>query len=92
VKDGVLVRSVSKNSAAEKAGLKAGDVIIRIDEAKVTTPREITRAIRDLKSKTTFPITLVRSHKEMTLSVTVASQKSEAAPPAPPAPRSGTRL
>jgi serine protease Do len=95
VKDGVLVRSVSKNSAAEKAGLKAGDVIIKIDETKVTAPREITRAIRDLKSRTTFPITLVRSHKEMTLSVTVASQKSEAAPkapPAPPAPRSGTRL
>jgi serine protease Do len=94
VKDGVLVRSVSKDSAAEKGGLKAGDVILKIDETKVTTPREITRAIRDLRSKATFPVSLVRNHKEMTLSVTVATDKSESAPPpALPAPRSpGTRL
>ncbi|MFB3776155.1 MAG: PDZ domain-containing protein [Bryobacteraceae bacterium] len=77
VKEGVLVRSVSKDSAAEKAGLKAGDVILKIDETKVTSPREITRAIRDLKSKTTFPIALVRNHKEMTVTVTLASEKSE---------------
>ncbi len=39
VKEGVLVRAVIKGSAAEKAGIKAGDVITRIDDAKVATPR-----------------------------------------------------
>jgi len=95
VKEGVLVRSVSKNSAAEKAGLKAGDIILKIDEAKVTSPREITRAIRDLKSKNTFPITVMRNHKEMTVSATVSNEVAKPAPPAPPAvpaPPAGTRL
>ncbi|HSW49342.1 MAG TPA: PDZ domain-containing protein [Bryobacteraceae bacterium] len=93
VKEGVLVRSVSKDSAAERAGLKAGDVILKIDETKVTSPREITSAIRGLKSKTTFPITLVRSHKEMTVTATVATQKSEGPTPAPARQVStGTRL
>jgi len=97
VKEGVLVRSVSKNSAAEKAGLKAGDVILKIDDTKVTAPRDITRAIRDLRSKNTFPITVMRNHKEMTVSATVASERSDApAPPPPPAspapPPPGTRL
>src|SRR5206468_1454658 len=41
VKEGALVRSVSKNSPAEKAGIKAGDVIIKVDDSKVSSPREI---------------------------------------------------
>ena len=88
VKEGVLVRSVSKDSAAEKAGLKAGDVIMKIDDTKVATPREITSAIRALRSKNTFPVTVVRNHKEMTVSVTVSADRSEGpVPPVPPAPR-----
>jgi len=87
VKEGVLVRSVSKDSAAEKAGVKAGDVILKIDEAKVTTPREITNAIRNLGSKSTFPVTVVRNHKEMSVSVTVSEHRGEAPPTPPKAPR-----
>jgi serine protease Do len=90
VKEGVLVRSVSKDSAAEKAGLKAGDVIIKIDDTKVSTPREITNAIRALRSKNTFPVTVVRNRKEMTVSVTVPADRAEGPvapkPPAPPRP------
>ena len=87
VKEGVLVRSVSKDSAAEKAGVKAGDVILKIDEAKVTTPREITNAIRNLGSKSTFPVTVVRNHKEMSVSVTVSEHRGETPPAPPKAPR-----
>src|SRR5207253_2952696 len=36
VKDGVLVRSVNQGAAADKAGIKAGDVIIRVDDSKVS--------------------------------------------------------
>jgi serine protease Do len=76
VKEGVLVRSVVKGSAAEKAGLKAGDVITRVDTTKVTAPREITNAIR-AKRGGTFPVTLVRERKEMTLNVTVEEERSD---------------
>jgi len=71
VKAGVLVRSVAKDSAAAKAGMNAGDVITKVDETGVSQPQEITRALRTLQTKKTFPVIVVRNHKEMTLSVTL---------------------
>jgi serine protease Do len=75
VKDGVLVRSVIKNSAADKAGIKAGDVIVKVDDSKVTTPREISSVLRSLRSKRTFPVVVVRKQQEVTLQVTVEESR-----------------
>lgn len=74
VKDGVLVRSVMKDSAASKAGLKAGDVILKVDGAKVTTPREVSSAIRS-RTKDTLPLTVMRQHHETTVNVTVDEER-----------------
>ena len=71
VKEGVLVKLVRKNSAAEKAGIKAGDVVVKVDDSTVATPQEITRALRALGSKKTFTVTVVRNKKEMPLTVTI---------------------
>ncbi len=71
VKDGVLVKSVMKNSAAEKAGIKAGDVIVKVDDTKVSTTREITSALRAARSKNTVIVTVVRNKREMPLTVTI---------------------
>jgi serine protease Do len=76
VQEGVLVRSVKKGSAAEKAGLKAGDVITKVDDSKVTSSAEITRVLRGVKSKKTFGVTVVRNRKEMPLTVTMESTGS----------------
>jgi len=76
VQEGVLVRSVKKGSAADKAGIKAGDVITKVDDSKVATSAEITRALRGLKSKKTFGVTVVRNKKEMPLTVTMESTGS----------------
>jgi len=70
VKEGVLVRSVTKGSAADKAGIKAGDVITRVDDSKVTTPADISGRVRSIHGKP-VPVVLVRDHKEMTLTVAV---------------------
>ena len=79
VKEGVLVRSVGKGTAAEKAGLKAGDVLLKVDDSKVTSPREVTSALRAGRSsaKRTFPVSLMRDKREMTLSVTMEEESSE---------------
>ncbi len=77
VQSGVLVRSVLKETPAAKAGLKAGDVILKVDDTKVTTPREISSAMRSLNAKKTFPLTVRRNHKEMSLSVTVDAPSGE---------------
>jgi serine protease Do len=76
VQEGVLVRSVKKGSAAEKAGIKAGDVITKVDDSRVTSSSEITRVLRGLKSKKTFNVTVIRNHKEMPLTVTMESTGS----------------
>lgn len=77
VKEGVLVRSVLKDSAAERAGLKAGDVITRVDGAVVTTPNELSNVVRSASSKKTFAIELMRDHREMSVNVTVDDGRSE---------------
>jgi serine protease Do len=77
VKEGVLVRSVTKDSPADKAGIKAGDVITKIDQTKVSTPGEISAAIRAVRPKRTFPVEFVRDRHESSVSVTVAEDHSE---------------
>jgi serine protease Do len=78
VKEGVLVRSVIKDSAAEKAGIKAGDVITKMDNQSVASPRDISRVIRELRPKRSFGVTVVRNRQELTLNVTVDEEPSRA--------------
>ena len=66
VKAGVLVRMVSRQSPAEKSGLKAGDVIVKAGGKAVTATQEVTAMLRDKKS---IALLVVRNHKEVTLDV-----------------------
>jgi serine protease Do len=69
VKEGVLVRSVNKDSAAEKAGMKAGDVITKVEDTAISTPQQISGALRQVRNKT-VTVTVIRSKREMNLTVT----------------------
>jgi len=77
VKEGVLVRSVLKDSAAERAGVKAGDVITKVDGAAVTTPNELSNAVHSASSKKTFGVEVMRDHRAMNVNVTVDDGRSE---------------
>jgi serine protease Do len=70
VKEGALVTTVEKGSAAEKAGLKAGDVIVKIDDRNIASAWDVLDVMRSARSKTTIPLTVVRNRAEMALSVT----------------------
>jgi len=70
VKEGVLVRSVSKGSPSEKAGIKAGDVITRVDDAHVATPADISSKVRSMRGKA-IPMQVIRDRKEVNVSVTL---------------------
>lgn len=74
VKDGVLVKSVIRNSPADKAGIKAGDVIVKVDDTGVASTREITSVLRSNRGKSNFTITVVRNKKEMPVTVTISSR------------------
>ncbi|MBM3794458.1 MAG: PDZ domain-containing protein [Acidobacteria bacterium] len=68
VKEGVLVRAVNKGSAAEKSGLRAGDVITKVDQTAIDSTRELSDVLRaGGKEKKTVAITLTREKREMTV-------------------------
>ena len=81
VRDGVLVRQVLRNTAAEKAGLKAGDVITRVDGANVGSTRDITAQLRSAaRTNRTVTLTVVREKREMPITVTLDQAANPSAP------------
>jgi len=76
VSSGVLVRSVVKDSAAEKAGLKAGDVITKIGDNVVNSPADIANRVRPLHGKT-ITVTVTREHKEITVSIALNDDRAD---------------
>jgi serine protease Do len=68
---GVLVREVMVGSAAEKAGLKAGDVIVQVDGQAVGGVDELRAALNDKFTDDTrkLNLTVVRDHQEQTVTV-----------------------
>lgn len=61
---GAEIASVSKESAAEKAGLKEGDVITKIGEDKIEDTEDVTKAVRSRKPGDKVAITYLRDGKE----------------------------
>ena len=47
--EGALVASVSENSPADKAGIKAGDIILEFDGKKVDTMRTLPKLVAQTK-------------------------------------------
>lgn len=81
VKDGVLVRSVGKGTAAEKAGVKAGDVIVKVEDTKVSSPREVTNAVRTARNGSkSINLSVVREKKESVVKVTLDDESPAALP------------
>ncbi|MEP6715156.1 MAG: PDZ domain-containing protein [Terriglobia bacterium] len=73
VKEGVLVRTVTPKTPAEKAGLKAGDVIFKVSGTPVSSPREISGLVHYGHQAATF--TVMRNHKEIVLNVQIAGDR-----------------
>ncbi len=71
---GVLITSVTENSPAAKAGLKAGDVITAIDGEKVDSSGDITRAINK-KQDGEVSLTVLRDRNSRTVNLTPEKSK-----------------
>ena len=68
---GIYVDSVVENSGAEKAGIQAGDIIIKFDGQSVSTMDELT-AIKDTKKVgDTVEVVFYRGNKEKTVTLTL---------------------
>jgi serine protease Do len=67
---GVLVREVEKGTPAEKAGLKAGDVIVKVNDKEIGSVEDLRAALRSNSSeKRQVTLTIVRDRKEQSLNV-----------------------
>jgi serine protease Do len=69
VTDGVLITSVSEDSPAAKAGLRAGDVVTAIDGEKVDSPGDISRILNS-KKEGDVALTVIRNKAQQTIRVT----------------------
>ena len=81
---GVLVSSVTAASPAEKAGVKAGDVITAVNGTAIRDAGELVQELRGAGDKGEVTIDLVRDKKTSTVTATLE-------PPAPPRPRTPRR-
>jgi len=74
--EGVLITNVEEDSPAEKAGLKAGDVIVAVDGEDVENASDVQKIIRDKEIGDTAQIRYFRDKKEQTVKVEVEESES----------------
>jgi S1-C subfamily serine protease len=86
---GVAIQSVIPGQPADKAGLRARDVVLSVEGSAVSAPRDLQRLIATTPAGTTVRVRLFRDGQEQDLPVTVGRYpESEGEPPSePPAPR-----
>ena len=63
-RNGVYINEVSKSSAAEQAGIKAGDVLIAIDSTRITNTASVQEAVSRFSPGDKAVVTVIRDGKE----------------------------
>ncbi|MFT3979386.1 MAG: PDZ domain-containing protein [Ferruginibacter sp.] len=72
---GAKISDVTKESAADKAGLKQGDIITKVGDTKIENPGDLSEAINTKKPKDEVKITYKREGKEKTTKATLGERK-----------------
>ena len=75
---GALVNSVEKGGPAEKAGVEAGDIIVKVDGREVRTSSELPRIVTMVKPGNKVTLTVWRKGAQRDIAVTVAEMKEDA--------------
>ena len=75
---GALIAQVNAGSPAEKAGLKAGDVIISINNIKITDAPQVKNIISLLRVGSSAQMDIIRNGKNITLKTVVTDAKKHA--------------
>ena len=74
--NGVAVEEVTKDSAAEKAGVKTGDVVVQFDGENVRSAAQLTRLVRESVAGRAVKMGIVRDGKRMDLDVAPAEAEN----------------
>ncbi len=73
---GLLVAKITKDSPAEKAGLKVGDVIIKADGIRTERARDLTGVIQDKEKGKRIKLELLRNKKVRSVEVEIEEERS----------------
>lgn len=71
IPEGAYVQRVVNDSAADKAGIKRGDIITKIDDQKIDEDNDVAAVIARKKVGDSITVTLVRQEKEEELKLTL---------------------
>ncbi len=74
---GALVSQVAKDSPAEKAGIKSGDVIVKFGDTEVTNTRQLRNLVAATPPGNSVKVKVIRNGTERVLSVTIAKVVAE---------------
>jgi len=77
VENGVLIEEIVEDSPAEKAGLKAGDVIIQVAEKKINDYSDLIRTLNFYDPEDEVSVKYSRKGKANTVKVTLAEKKGK---------------
>jgi serine protease Do len=84
---GVVVSDIMKDAPAEKAGLKRGDVIVRLNDQDVEDAHMLSRRVAELTPGETAKLAIIRNGKEKAVTVTIGTMPSEAEQAEQPTPQ-----
>ena len=76
-RNGVYIYEVSKNGAADKAGIKAGDVLVAIDSVMITTPSSVQETVSRFSPGDVAELTVIRDGKKKEFKVTFKGTELE---------------
>lgn len=77
---GLLVRSVEPNSPAADAGIKAGDVVVKVNSIEVANGNDWSKTIHDNRGKS-VSVQVLRDKKEQTVTLIPDSKKRSSVEP-----------
>lgn len=67
---GVRIDEVEKDSAAEKAGVRTGDIVVEFDGERVRSARQLTRLVQETPAGRSVKMTVARDSDRQTLEIT----------------------
>jgi predicted metalloprotease with PDZ domain len=74
-KGGLLVSSVAQNTAASRAGLKAGDVITAVNGRAIESGADLTRELAEARQRGTVTLGIMRDRKTMEVTAQLESAR-----------------
>ncbi|UAB79630.1 Do family serine endopeptidase [Erythrobacter sp. SCSIO 43205] len=74
---GEIVQIVTDDSPAEKAGMKAGDIIVEVNGNEVSSDQTVSFLVANISPGETVPVTVIREGRRVTLNTTLARRPSE---------------